>query len=509
MNLYWATISILILLSGIAYAAPRRIAVIIGNNHGGPAKERLRYAERDARRMARVLRTLGDVKKQHLLLGQKAGALRMLLHKIRKKYTVDKKPQILFFYYSGHADHGALLMGGTRFPYSELRKTLVNLPASVRIAFIDACQAGMVTRGKGGRLVPTLNISFGNQKSYRGRVFITSSTAGEKSQESDRLQASFFTHYLISALRGAADISRDRRVSLQEAYRYVYQQTLRRTASTMSGPQHPALDIDMKGKGQLILTQLSTGGTFLSLKPESRGSYLIYSHRERMIVAELNKRSPTKQRLALMPGRYEIRKRAGDHYLAKTVILAANRDTVLDESNMVQRAFEQTKAKGSLLKNNISLAYEYHSGFLRESASIHGVRLGYGHLFGPLWLGGAAGYGQSTYSRLDGLAVTCRYLIAALGADLRLVKSRWVELLSGVELGLSWLWQKGTLQGGPPETLSSTMFHYRGRFGISFRITGPWRIAIWGHLGQIIYSADEGVKSPFVFGLNSVLSIIL
>ena len=40
---------------GPAEAAARRVAVVVGNNHGGAGKVRLRYAERDARRIGALL----------------------------------------------------------------------------------------------------------------------------------------------------------------------------------------------------------------------------------------------------------------------------------------------------------------------------------------------------------------------------------------------------------------------------------------------------------------------
>ena len=49
-------------LHGGVARAERRVAVVIGNDHGQPSEEPLRYAELDAARFARVLRDLGDVR---------------------------------------------------------------------------------------------------------------------------------------------------------------------------------------------------------------------------------------------------------------------------------------------------------------------------------------------------------------------------------------------------------------------------------------------------------------
>jgi uncharacterized caspase-like protein len=198
----------LMLAAGVARGAPRRVALVVGNNRGDAGKPELRYAERDARRFAEVLRRLGGVPEIELLVGRDAGQLRRVLARQQRALAGEDEGAVFFFYYSGHADDSALQLGETRMPFSELRQTLKNLPARTAVAFIDACQSGRLTRDKGGREVPVVDVRF-DDHTYRGRVFITSSTAGESSQESDQLKASFFTHYLLSGLRGAADDSDD------------------------------------------------------------------------------------------------------------------------------------------------------------------------------------------------------------------------------------------------------------------------------------------------------------
>jgi hypothetical protein len=49
----------------------------------------------------------------------------------------------------------------------------------------------------------------------RGHAFLTSSAASEVAQESDRIRASYFTYYLVSGLRGAADVTGEGKVTLR------------------------------------------------------------------------------------------------------------------------------------------------------------------------------------------------------------------------------------------------------------------------------------------------------
>ena len=89
--------------------------------------------------------------------------------------------------------------------------------------------------------------------------------AEEAAQESDKIGASFFTHYLISGLRGAADTAGNGLVTLNEAYSYAFQETLASTEKTQYGPQHPAYDINLSGSGDLVLTDLRSSGARLTV----------------------------------------------------------------------------------------------------------------------------------------------------------------------------------------------------------------------------------------------------
>jgi hypothetical protein len=90
-----------------------------------------------------------------------------------------------------------------------------------------------------------------------GHAFLTSSSEDEASQESDSLGSSFFTHYLVSGLRGAADSGQDGRVTLDEVYLYAREETLARTINTFAGPQNPSFDFQLTGTGSLVLTNLT------------------------------------------------------------------------------------------------------------------------------------------------------------------------------------------------------------------------------------------------------------
>ncbi len=105
----------------------------------------------------------------------------------------------VLLYYSGHADEQGLLLGDDRYSYRTLRDRLDQIPADVRIAVLDACASGAFTRLKGGQGRGRRSSST-NPPTMRGHAFLTSSAETEAAQESDRIRASYFTHYLVSGL---------------------------------------------------------------------------------------------------------------------------------------------------------------------------------------------------------------------------------------------------------------------------------------------------------------------
>ena len=122
----------------------------------------------------------------------------------------------------------------------------------------------------------------------RGHAFLTASSADEAAQESDRIGAAFFTHYLVSGLRGAADANRNGHVTLHEAYQFAYHETLRRTERTAAGPQHPRYDFQLAGTGDFVMTDLSATGAALVLDENVAGRIYVRDQSGRLLV-ELRK----------------------------------------------------------------------------------------------------------------------------------------------------------------------------------------------------------------------------
>jgi len=238
---------------------PFAYGILVGTNVGGAGQQTLRYAEDDARKMADVLRQLGRYGTADLrvLVRPDAQSLLATVDDVAAKMRAHQakgEQAVLVFYYSGHARAGSFSLGGEELPVTTLRERLRQIPSTLTLVVLDACQSGQFARIKGVEPAADFSYNSVSRLTTKGIAVMASSTAQELSQESDELRSSYFTHHLIVALRGAADADGDGRVSLDEAYRYAYRRTLASTSETQVGGQHVTLETDLAGQGDVPVT---------------------------------------------------------------------------------------------------------------------------------------------------------------------------------------------------------------------------------------------------------------
>ena len=237
--------TLLALAATLAPAAARAddvvgYALVVGSNRPGPGQTALAFAEDDAREVAEVLRDLGGfpAARVQVVLNPSAKALGAALDKLERAVAADvvagRAPRV-FFYYSGHAKASGLSLGADEYALETLRARLFATRAALTVVVLDACQSGAFSRIKGAE--PAADFSYNSRARLdaSGVAVLASSTGSELSQESDFLRSSYFTHNFLIGLRGAADDNHDGQVSLDEAYRYTYHQTLVATAATAVG----------------------------------------------------------------------------------------------------------------------------------------------------------------------------------------------------------------------------------------------------------------------------------
>lgn len=256
----------------------QRYALIVGANEGIRGDEPLVFATNDATRVADVLEDLGDVPPENIirLRNVDADRLRDSIDDLAARVTRKKgdAETLLFFYYSGHGDADGLHLSGTELGFDELLESLGDIPVDVRVLVVDACQSGELTRMKGASPAEPFEIQADDRLDTEGMAIITSSSIGEDAQESDRLQGGVFTHHFLAGLKGAADASRDQRITLTEAYHYGYAETVKST-SRARFVQRPGFGFALSGRSDLVLTRVTDPGRNAMLALDGAGQWLV------------------------------------------------------------------------------------------------------------------------------------------------------------------------------------------------------------------------------------------
>jgi hypothetical protein len=341
---------VIVVLLHTARADVRRAAVIVGSNAGSGERPPLRYAEADAEKFAQVLVELGGFGRSdvYLLRGAPKSTLRDVLAAVREKLalwrtqTPDARLMVLF-YFSGHSNGRELELGTDRVEFSEVKQWMATSASDVRLAIVDSCKSGTVLGTKGGTPGQSFDIRLADSIATSGDALLTSSAANESALESEELRGSFFSHNLVSGLRGAADANGDGHVTLGEAYQHAFARTLAETSNTVYGPQHPSYDYRLSGQGDLILTEFAHPPAALEL-PAGFDRILVTHAKRDQIVAEIG--AQPARRISVQPGEYAIRAWRGKELFGGTFAVARGEIRSVPATELLPRGGEMAWAKG-------------------------------------------------------------------------------------------------------------------------------------------------------------------
>jgi Caspase domain len=244
----------LLLLAGAARGETRTYVLAVANNAppadaDGERLEPLRYADDDAadfftftRELAReaFLLTVLDAPSQRRFPDLAAVAraptmaeLRRAVAALRERFAADLRDghePVLFFFFSGHGTRG-----GRRPPSLTLldepltqqvlyEEVLAQLPARYVHLFVDACHAEAVVRPRDVS-AQAVDVTDEDVQTYAARATlqrfpqvgaILATASGVQAHEWDVYQRGVFSHELLSALRGAADVNGDGRIEYSE-----------------------------------------------------------------------------------------------------------------------------------------------------------------------------------------------------------------------------------------------------------------------------------------------------
>ena len=496
-----------------ARALPEQTWVItIGNNRGDASDVQLLYAERDAREVTDVLRSQGGIASDRVrqLVDEDEGTVRRTLLEVNTalRRSAAGTPTALLVFYSGHADAEALHLRGTQLPLEELRGLVTGSPATVRVLVVDACRSGAVTRVKGVRPAPEFLIKLDTRIEAEGTAILSSSTAGESSQESDRLRASFFSHHLVNALRGAADRNGDGRVTLSEAYDYTYAQTLRSSGQTLT-LQHPTYAYDVKGSGELVLTSVTAGRGGARLRLGAQSQYLITEERESgAVVAELL--APRPRALVSMPhGRYFVQQRGSLEY--REYQLALRPDEEVDLERLPYRAvrYDQLVRKRGGARRSVHglMALAGVRGeVLPGEGPTPNLVLGYSADLPYLTVGTRLRGDTAPFTSVDGGLHGRRYELGLSLLLQRYIDLPWLSLAFGVSLEGALVTQRFGAGDRPVAPRTGVNLGFGALFaierhlyrGLALRLEGG-PLAVLERRGTVLNGAETGTELDSMF----------
>ncbi len=504
---------------GAVVQAGERYALVIGNNLGDTDELPLSYAHADAEKVAQVLTDLGDVRPENtiVLLGEDADTARAALAELNQRLATEQQGDAtLIVYYSGHADAESLHLGHTMLPHDELEAAIRGSRAAFRLVIIDACRSGVVTQVKGGVARPQLPVKFKADTTAKGAVYLTASAASEDAQESDAISGSFFTHYLVSGLLGAADGDGDGAVDVDEAYRFAYDNTIRASSRSFAGVQHPTYRHELRGRGEVVLTRWrrDEGRALLTLPP-GESWFVLRDDSEGPLVAEVNRREEQRT-ISVRPGRYFVRGRTTSALLEGAFTVSAGDEVRVADQALDRTSYARLARKGS--EHGPDSVHSLRAGYVtrsplgaRETAFCHGgvLALGWeleGFTLGPRVSVCGSSYAKefiATHQLETNVELRLAYVVDLPGVTLEL----------GGGLGLGWVWQRFEHYGRAPDNHVALGLVDAG-IGASVELTDTVFVfaeaaaALYLYVGEEVSRDTSPVASP-VMRLGAGLGLYL
>lgn len=325
-----------------AAPSPLVFAVVVGNNDGLGMLPSLRYADDDALRFYRLAVRLApkhnvallteldvDTWRRIQLSGDRPPpflpptrdklleVIRLFKQQIARARRADPGRQVhLYFFFSGHGEKGYFFLkrrqgplARSAFTGTDLDRTFGDSQATLNALFIDACKSQslfLAKGGPGGKQDDELGPDFSGlikkleRTSSRTPIGVLTSTVSDRpAGEARDIRGGYFSHVLISGLRGAADANSDGVIRYGELAAFVSFHT-RRIAGQRPWFRPP------DGRLDTPLITLTERHDLLELPPGLAGHLAVFDAKGRNLVLEVHKTQAQWTRLILSPGRYKV-----------------------------------------------------------------------------------------------------------------------------------------------------------------------------------------------------------
>ena len=320
-------------------ASPLVYAIIVGNNDGLGMLPQLSFADDDALRFYDLAVSLAPKENVALLTEldvdtwrriQRGGGrpppflpptrARLLevvklfkQHIARARAARPERPVHLYFFFSGHGERGYFFLkrkdgplADAAFTGTDLERSFSDSPATQNWLFIDACKSQSLFLAKGKAEDDELGPDFSSLIDRLDRAVahapvgvLTSTLSDRPAGEARDIRGGYFSHVLISGLRGAADADSDGVVRYGELAAFVSFHT-RRVAGQQPWFRPPMGKLDasvitVRGRRDLV-----------EILPGLAGHLVVLDGEGRRIIMEVHKTAAQHTRLILAPGQYRV-----------------------------------------------------------------------------------------------------------------------------------------------------------------------------------------------------------
>ena len=211
--------------------SPRIFAVVVGvADYDGTAAD-LTYSDDDARLFYSHLKSALPNEmaggKSILLLNTQATRSN-IVKALETVFSQSTENDFVIFYFSGHGSPGYFCpsdLNNQRLSHDIVKNYFKNAKAKYRLCIADACFSGSI-----GAEQQTTSVVNSTQNLRDARLaVIMSSKPDQTSAETNAFQQGVFSYYLINGLKGAADLNRDRYITMGELFLYTKNETSRKS----------------------------------------------------------------------------------------------------------------------------------------------------------------------------------------------------------------------------------------------------------------------------------------
>lgn len=147
-----------------------------------------------------------------IILLNSAATRSAILNAIRTTFKYSSTDDIIIFFFSGHGFPGGFMAYDGSLSYDEVRNAMNESHCKNKMIFADACFSGKMRQG---------NRPVKEEHKKSNVMLFLSSRDNETSIERRDMKNGFFTTCLVDALKGKADINRDRTITAEELFKYV------------------------------------------------------------------------------------------------------------------------------------------------------------------------------------------------------------------------------------------------------------------------------------------------